>query len=404
MRLAAAVLLSLAVAPAARAADPIFSQSVLHETRIVMDPGDWQALRDNFSTNQYYAANISLDNEVVLQVGIRSRGKGSRSGTKPGLRVDFNRYVRGQEFHAYKSLVLDNLTQDPTFIREALSYAAFESMGIAAPQISFTRLTVNDEYWGLYSIVEDIRKEFLQQRFGQDDGNLFSYEYTYDYRFTFKGDSPTQYVPVPFEPETNEDSLDPKGLITFIQTATEAPDAGYAAAMGAFLDVDRFLTHVAVENALAEDDGIVGAAGMNNFYLYQYEGGNRFVFIPWDKDTTFVSPSWPATQRLDTNVLTRRLTADPAKQAVYLSALRRAATTAVNGRFLGPKLEALYALIRNAALTDAKKAFSNDEFELAIQGLRATLPAREADILAQVPAASAGSAPAVRAVRRSVVR
>jgi spore coat protein CotH len=377
--------LSLAAASSARAADPIFNQSVLHEVRLVLDPSDWQALRENFLTNQFYSANISLDNEVVQQVGIRSRGKGSRSGTKPGLKVDFNKYVRGQEFHNYKSIVLDNLTQDPTFLREPLSYAAFEAMGIAAPQIGFTRLTVNDEYWGLYTIVEDISKPFLEQRFGQDDGNLFSYEYTYDYRFTFKGESPTQYVPVPFEPETNEDTLDPKGLIDFIQTANEAPDAGYAGALAPFLDVDRFLTHVAVENALAEEDGIAGSAGMNNFFLYQYEGSNRFVFIPWDKDTTFVAPTWPATQRLDSNVLTRRLLADPAKQAVYLGALRRTATTAVNGRFLGPRLESFYTLIRNAALTDTRKPFSNDEFELGIQGLRATLPAREADILAQVP-------------------
>jgi spore coat protein CotH len=385
MRVFGAVLVSLAAVAPAGAADPIFNQSILHETRLVMDPADWRALRENFSTNQYYAANISLDNEVVQQVGIRSRGKGSRSGTKPGLKVDFNRYVRGQEFHNYKSIVLDNMTQDNTFLKEPLSYAAFEAMGISAPQISYTRLTVNDEYWGLYTLVEDISKPFLEQRFGQDEGNLFSYEYTYDYRFTYKGDSPGQYVPVPFEPETNEDSLNPAGLIEFIRMASDLPDQGFAAALGAFLDVDRFLTHVAVENALAENDGIAGADGMNNFYLYQYEGTNRFVFIPWDKDTTFFAPSWPAMQRLETNVLTRRLVADPDKLAVYREALRRAATTAVNGRFLGPKLEAFYTLIRNAALTDTKKPNTNDEFELGVLGLRNTLPAREADVLAQVP-------------------
>ena len=40
--------------------------------------------------------------------------------------------------------------------------------------------------------------------------------------------------------------------------------------MGARLDVDRFLTHVAVENAIAEGDGIFGDQGLNNFYLYEY--------------------------------------------------------------------------------------------------------------------------------------
>ena len=101
-------------AAAARAADPIFDQSRLHEVRIVIDPKDWQALRENFRSNQYYAANISLDGEVVEQVGIRSRGDGSRNEEKPGLKIDFNKYIKTQEFHGYKTMVLDNLWQDPS--------------------------------------------------------------------------------------------------------------------------------------------------------------------------------------------------------------------------------------------------------------------------------------------------
>ena len=95
------------------AVDPIFDQSRLHECKLELDPADWAALRANFTTNQYYAANLTVDGETVKQVGIRSRGAGSRSGEKPGLKVDFNKYVSGQEFHGYKSVVLDNVTQDP---------------------------------------------------------------------------------------------------------------------------------------------------------------------------------------------------------------------------------------------------------------------------------------------------
>ncbi len=380
--------LAVAVAslvPASRAAaqDPIHNQSLLHETRIVMDPGDWSALRQNFHTNQYYAANISIDGEVVLQVGIRSRGKGSRSGEKPGLKVDMNRYVSGQEFHGRKSVILDNLTQDVTFLREPLSYAAFEAMGIAAPQVSHTRLTVNDQYWGLYTLVEDITKPFLEARLGDKEGNLFSYEYAFAYDFSFRGASSNAYVPVPFEPETNEDSLDPAGLVAFIRTINEAPDATFVATISPFLDVTRFLTHVAVENAIAENDGILGFEGMNNFYLYQYAGQNRFVFIPWDKDTTFVSPEFPLLIRVDTNVLVRRLLADPGQMAVYRDAVKRAAAVAVNAGFLLPRIEAMYSLIRTAALEDTHKPYTNEEFELGVEGLKDIIVAREQNIAAQ---------------------
>ena len=72
---------------AARAADPMFNQGVLHEVRVVMDAADWRALRETFRTNQYYAANVSIDGEVIEQVGVRSRGKGSRSGEKPAIKT-----------------------------------------------------------------------------------------------------------------------------------------------------------------------------------------------------------------------------------------------------------------------------------------------------------------------------
>src|SRR5262245_52278684 len=113
MRLVSAFLLLAAAAAPARAADPIFDASRLHEVRIVIDAGDWQSLRRNFRSNQYYAANISLDGEVLEQIGIRSRGDGSRNEEKPGLKLDFNKYVKTQEFHGYKTMVLDNLYQDP---------------------------------------------------------------------------------------------------------------------------------------------------------------------------------------------------------------------------------------------------------------------------------------------------
>jgi hypothetical protein len=89
-------------------------------------------------------------------------------------------------------------------------------------------------------------------------------------------------------------------------------------------------------------------------------------------------------QRVETNTLTRRLLADPANQATYAAALKRAASF-VSSRWLLPQMEATYAQIRDAVLTDTKKPVDNATFELGIQGLRGVITARESDILAQVP-------------------
>ena len=367
------------------AGDPVFDQSTLHEVRIEMDPGDWESLRANYLTNQYYAVNISLDNTVVQQVGIRSRGTGSRDAAKPGLKVDFNKYVSGQEFHGYKSLVLDNLVQDASFLRERMAFKVFEAMGIPAPQNAFARLTVNGEYAGVYNLVEPVSKPFLKARLGDDSGNLFDYEYVSPYYFAYLGSDPAAYVPSPFEPQTNEDSLNASGLVEFIRVINEAPDSSFAQDVGRMVDVNKFLTYLAVENALAEFDGFVGEFGMNNFYLYQYGGQTKFEFIPWDKDTSFSSPNWPIFQRVGDNVLSRRLLASASMQAVYVGAVKKAVNSYLNSRWLLPELEKAYTQIREAVLLDTRKPASNDDFELSVLGLRGIVAGREADVLAQAP-------------------
>ena len=219
-------------------------------------------------------------------------------------------------------------------MREKLAFAVFEAMGIAAPQIAHTRLTVNDEYWGVYTLVEPVSKPFLKSRLGEESGNLFDFEYADVWDFSYRGPEARAYVPSPFQPQTNEDKLDPAGLIAFLRAISELPEATFSRDIAAWMDTERFLTYLAVENALAEYDGFVGDFGVNNFYLYQYGDQNRFTWIPWDKETNLQSPTWPALRRVETNALTRKLLADPAQQAVYKAALRRAAAF-VNERIPG---------------------------------------------------------------------
>jgi len=362
----------------------LFDPSVLHEASLDIDPSAWQALRDNYLSNQYYAANLTVDGVAVRQVGIRSRGEGSRSEEKPGLKVEFDKYVPAQEYYGYKSLVIDNMTQDSSMLRERLSFLVFEAMGIAAPRNAFTRLTVNREYWGLFNLVEPVSKPFLEARLGEKSGTLFDYEWQFPYDFSWLGPATARYVPLPFQPETNEEKPDvAAGLVAFIRAINEEPDATFLAAMAGRLDVDRFLTHLAVENAIAEGDGILGDQGLNNFYLYEYGAKNRFVFIPWDKDSTFRSHAWPLYRNLEENELTRRLAADPAKRRVYADAVVRAAESFVNPRWLTPQLETAYQQIRSAALGDSRKPYTNAQFEGGVSGVRGVIAAREQDIRAQ---------------------
>src|SRR5580765_6347540 len=158
------------VAPAAPA-DAFFDDSVVHDIRLSINSRDWQALKANPLENTYYPADFRWRDQVVRNIGIRSRGTGSRSGVKPGLRVDFDRYSTEQKFLGrLKSFVLRNNTQDASGMHERISMLFFRRMGAPAPREAHTRLFVNNAYAGLYTIVESVDKDFLRSVDGEDGG------------------------------------------------------------------------------------------------------------------------------------------------------------------------------------------------------------------------------------------
>jgi hypothetical protein len=271
--------------------DPFFDGSLLQDIFLTVNSRDWEALKEHFLDNTYYPANFQWKGQTVRNIGIRSRGTGSRSGVKPGLRVDFDRYTTDQKFLGLKSFILRNNTQDPSGMRERLSMLFFKRMGLIAEREAHARLYINNAYVGLYTIVESLDKTFLTKNLKENDGHL--YEYHFDnaaespFNFGYPGPAPSLYTPAPFKPETQES--DPQGevLERLFWTINIASDAVWRAAMAEFLDLNKFIRHLAIESFLAEEDGITGDYGPNNFYFYRFENKNLYTFLPWDKSNTF---------------------------------------------------------------------------------------------------------------------
>jgi spore coat protein CotH len=368
----------------------IFEPTVLHEVEVAMDSLDWRTLRENFESDTEYVADLVIDGEPVPQVAVRSRGGATRSGIKPSLQVKFHEHLPNRRFQGLRRMAIKNLLDDASFLREYLSMATYRAMGIAAPRVSFARVTVNGEYHGLYNLIENVDESFLEARFGESAGYLYDYVYAGPWDFGSRGDDALGYVPVPFQPETHEDDPNPAGLLDFVRAVNSGPQDVWAQRVSVHLDFQVFATFLAVENALTAGDALVGVFGVNNFYLYQYAAGSRFVFIPWDRGATFQAPEWPVLHRTDQTVLTRGLLGEPVGMALYLAALRRVVTGDFNEAVAGQRLEAAYALVREAALTDPKKPYTNQEFELEVERVRTIVGRRQADVLQQIDALEAG--------------
>lgn len=371
----------------------LFDDSQLHTINLTIHPLDWEELRENFLLNTYYASTFEWRGHTLENIGIRSRGTGSRSNGKPGLRVDFNRFAESQEFLGLKSLILRNNIQDASGLNERIAMKLFARLGLPAPREAHARLYVNGEYAGLYTIVEAVDKTFLAAHFGQDDGYLYEYDYDVDdqpYRFEFRGSDPALYSPKPFKPVTHERDPEPGPLAAMIRAITETPKPGFAAVLSQHLDLERFVMQAAIESFVGETDGVLGRRGMNNFYLYRFSGTSLSTVIPWDKSEAFKGrvddsiwrdvddvPSWLQ------NLLMTRLMLVPELRAVYLDTLLRCADAASEpvatvtdegepGPAIGwleSEVRGAYAQIRDAAIEDPWTPFPDWEFELGINAL-----------------------------------
>ena len=387
-----------------------FDDTVVHEVNLAINEKDWQSLKDNFLADTYYPCDFRWRDKVVRNVGIRSRGNASRSSIKPGLRVDFDRYTTDQKFLGLKSFILRNNTTDPSNLHERLSMLLFRRLGLLASREAHTKLFVNNAYVGLYTIVESVDKSFLRRTLNEDDGYLLKYEWAGPYYFEDRGSNPESYVPIPFKPETHEDDPRPEFVVQLVQTINQAGSAAFRTAIAEYLDLKKFIRHVAVEMFLADRDDFLGYAGMANFYLYRFQNTKLFTFIAWDKSEAFSNTNYsiwhnitdvPGAQqnRLMTAALSYRdlydLYVDTLLECVRSASELPAGSTDGRG-WLEREVEREYAQVRDAALSDPTKPFTNDDFEIAINDLRTFARRRGDFVTAEVNAARLQSFQAAR--------
>jgi uncharacterized protein (TIGR03437 family) len=381
------IFLVILAAPLAtgQTADEFFNDASIHEIRLDINPADWNRLKAEFRSNDYYPVVFRWRNVVLENIGIRSSGLGSRSPIKPNLRVDFDRFEEQLRFLGLRSVKLDANSQDPSQMRERLTMRFFERLGLPASRETHARLFVNGQLIGLYAVVESVDKNFLKLRFNEEDGYLYEYNYAFSFKFEYLGSDPARYSPVLFDPKTHEVDPDPRPIEAWVRTVNQASDGDFERAAGEYIDLRKFLTHVAAEQYMAETDGILGDLGMANFYVYRFQRTNRHQFLVWDKDNTFSSAARDILRNAGDNILMRRTLAVPALRNFFLGEVVRAASVAGGpGGWLDSEIDRIYNQVRQAALDDPNKQCperdfqpgtglrpcTNEDFERGVENLR----------------------------------
>lgn len=272
--------------------DYIFDLARLHDFEIEMTDADWQWLKENAVLEEYRPATLVFEGRRYQNAAIRFKGDygslfscfdgDTQVCPKLSLKVSVNTYDKDQRFFGLRKLNFNSSVRDPSLMHDVVGYKLFRDMGVTAPRASHATLTVNGEHLGLFVLVEEVDKEFLQDHFADDEGNLYKSVWP---RF----DSPEPYIE---GLHTNEDDPDVSDMLAFHAMVEGASDETFLADAAGWLDPAALATYLAVDRATANTGGIEGFycyepdlddCRNQNYYWY-HEATAGMVLIPWDLD------------------------------------------------------------------------------------------------------------------------
>jgi hypothetical protein len=224
-------------------------------------------------------ATIREGNTVYTNVSLVLKGAAGSFRSiddKPALTLNFDKFADGQNFHGLQKFSLNNSVQDQTYVSEQFSREMFLKAGVPVPRATHARVELNGRDLGLYVLVEGWDKEFLQRHFKNPKGNLYDGGFLKDVSdelSTNAGENP-------------KDQSDRKALV---EAVNESDLSKRLARLEKVLDVERFLTFVALDVMLWDWDGY--ALNKNNWRLYHDLDKGKMVFMPHGLDQMFWKPA-----------------------------------------------------------------------------------------------------------------
>lgn len=360
----------------------------------------------------YAKGTFTFGLETLKDVGLRFKGNSSYISAwknKKSYKLNFDKFVE-QSFHGLGGLNLNNNALDGSQIREAMAYHAFDLAGVPGSRTAFAEVSITPgngvkEFVGLYTIIEEVDKTFLKQRFGSGGGLLLKPERMRGLEYLGDDWAPYQdrYVP------KNTASVEQRTrLIEFARLIHKSDDAEFKARIADFLDVDNFLRFLAANALLANMDSFIGLG--HNYYVYLKPKDNRFAFLPWDMNHAFGAlnmvgpfdklPELSLTHPHNGSLpLIERLLALPGMEATYLEIVRKIYAKTFATDSFAKTLEKVEALVKPVKEREAKQNtvnginVANLSFFSAPPSIKTFVEKRKASIEEQLAGKSKGYVP-----------
>ena len=265
-----------------------YDVDTIREIKIYFYESDWDNQLDSLyllGENDRILADIIIDGNSYDSVGVRYKGFSSVSinRVKNPFNIKLDYTIADQDHQGIDKLKLSNVYQDPSFVREVLTYEIAANY-LPSVKANYTNIFINDTLWGLYTNVQAVNKDFLNDYFGNKYNSFFKC-------------NPENLDVSPGGENSNLSNSHGLDSLDYLPYYDIKSDYGWGDLLGLIdtlnnhlesiekvLNVDRTLWMHALNYAIVNFDSYIGYA--QNYYIYK-NSTNQFNPILWDLNMSF---------------------------------------------------------------------------------------------------------------------
>ncbi len=260
-------------------------------------------------------ATVIVGTNVFDSVAVHIKGAAGSTRSvddNPALTLSFGKFKAGQDCFGLRKLHLNNSVQDSTRLDELLSSSMYRMAGVPTARTTHALVKLNDRDLGLYVLKEGYDKVFVRRNFPHgtnEPGNLYDGGFVRDIDQDLDrdvGSGTNSYAD-----------------LKLLREAVNVPVAERAQKLGEVLDLDRFLSFMAIQSFTDDWDGY--ARNHNNYRLYHDPLSGHFHFIPHGMDQLFGNSGQPLEPGWN-GVVAQRLMELPDYRDRYLDRLAELST------------------------------------------------------------------------------
>lgn len=321
---------------------------------IQIDFDDLNDLQLNSWSNKFYPATLQLGDKIYrVQIGIR--GGHTRNYEKKSYDIKMD---------GGKTLHWNAEYDDPSMVRNALSFHFLNKIGLHSPLTNHIWLFINGKPQGVYLEIESVDKYFFARRGIRYRSLLYAVNDSADFSL--------------IDPETKgrkKSLLDgyeivrgPKGtrtkLVRFVKNLNLLSGKRLAAHTARTLDVDQYLLWLAGAVLTGNYDGFD-----QNYALYEHTDSCKYRIIPWDYEGTWGRNCYGKSCGSDLvdvrgyNRLTAKLLSFPSSRKKYTDLLSDLLLKEFTVDSIDPVVAAMYKRLMPAIYNDRTRKHSFETFQ-----------------------------------------